>query len=482
MFGIDFYPTPEHVVELMCSDLELHGKNVLEPSAGKGNIVDYLNDNGAKVFTCEIDDNLAKLIQAKSKFIASDFLTLTKADVSHIDIIVMNPPFSKDDKHILHAFEIAPDGCEIVALCNWNTLKNTFSTSRKQMVQKIELNGTYENISKVFRDSERPTNVEIGLIKYRKPYVESEFFDYFDYELDDEENDQHAGIMPYNAVRDCVGRYIQACQLFDEMSKQAVEMNRLVGMFGVKSIAFSLTEGEKEQSVHDFKIELKKKSWKWIFDKMNMHKYMTSKLKEQINEFCEKQSAVPFTMKNIYKMFEQVVGTHDGRMKEALVQCFDNITKHHHENRYYLKGWKTNSHYMINKKFIVNHVIDQFYVKHDNKMSIRWDDYRMDDIVKALNYFTGKRHVVSLRDWSIYKCEYDYQGNFKLSVDINPNTSSKEYIREQKQFGQWYDFSFFEIKIYKLGSMHVKFKDPVVWEIFNREVANKKGFILPDKF
>ena len=66
----------------MTAGLEIHGKHILEPSAGSGNIV--------------------------------DFLTLEKTDVSHFDFIIMNPPFSTQNDHILHAWEIAPAGCQIV--------------------------------------------------------------------------------------------------------------------------------------------------------------------------------------------------------------------------------------------------------------------------------------------------------------------------------------------------------------------------------
>ena len=36
--------------------------------------------------------------------------------ISHIDFIVMNPPFSNADKHILHALKLHRAGCKIIAL------------------------------------------------------------------------------------------------------------------------------------------------------------------------------------------------------------------------------------------------------------------------------------------------------------------------------------------------------------------------------
>ena len=76
--------------------------------------MDYLNEYGAKnVLTCEIDQDLQKILKTKSIFIADDFLNINSEQVSHIDLIVVNPPFSNADKHILHAYEIAPRGCKI---------------------------------------------------------------------------------------------------------------------------------------------------------------------------------------------------------------------------------------------------------------------------------------------------------------------------------------------------------------------------------
>ena len=42
MFGKDFYPTPDNVIERMLANVDMYDKVILEPSAGKGNIVDFL--------------------------------------------------------------------------------------------------------------------------------------------------------------------------------------------------------------------------------------------------------------------------------------------------------------------------------------------------------------------------------------------------------------------------------------------------------
>ena len=92
----DFYPTPDEVIVKMMMGENFVGKTILEPSAGKGNIVDWLKTNGAReVIACENDPYNLKLLRGKCQIIANDFLTVTSDMVSHIDMIVMNPPFSR---------------------------------------------------------------------------------------------------------------------------------------------------------------------------------------------------------------------------------------------------------------------------------------------------------------------------------------------------------------------------------------------------
>lgn len=121
----DLYPTPKAVIEQMLSGVDLFGKTVLEPSAGLGDIVDFCIGSGATVLAVENEVNLRTILQSKCKVIGDDTMKITSDQISHIDYIIMNPPFSADERHIIHLYEIAPEGCTIIALCNWETIANT---------------------------------------------------------------------------------------------------------------------------------------------------------------------------------------------------------------------------------------------------------------------------------------------------------------------------------------------------------------------
>ena len=48
IFDEEFYPTPTEVIDQMMNGEPVIGRHILEPSAGSGNIVDWLYSHGAE--------------------------------------------------------------------------------------------------------------------------------------------------------------------------------------------------------------------------------------------------------------------------------------------------------------------------------------------------------------------------------------------------------------------------------------------------
>ena len=167
----DFYPTPSAVIDKMLTDDSPAGLVVLEPSAGSGNIVRKLNECGAaEVLVCEKDPNLQRVLRGeKCRLIASDFLTVTAEEVSHVRMIVMNPPFSQGARHIEHAYNIAPAGCVIVSLVNSSNLGSSYLRSYNKLQELVKLHGYSEDLGAVFaEDAERQTRCRVSLVKLWK--------------------------------------------------------------------------------------------------------------------------------------------------------------------------------------------------------------------------------------------------------------------------------------------------------------------------
>ncbi len=501
MFNPDFYPTPNEVIFQMLEGVNITDKVILEPSAGKGNIIDYLNDNGAKeVLFCELNEDLAHISSQKARFLKADFLELESSDISHVDLIVMNPPFSGDEKHILHAFNIAPAGCKIISLCNAQTIVNPYSQSRKELKNNINLYGNYTSLGNCFENSERTTGVEIGLVTLQKAGAKysTEFEGFF---MEDEEEPEGTGIMSYNIVRDLVNRYVESIKIFDRQLEEAQRMNQLTkGYFSVK-IGMSITDNEKPVQRADFKKEMQKSGWKFIFAKMNMQKYATKGMRDDINKFVEEKIEIPFTMRNIYVMLANVVQTQGETMDKAILEVFDQVTKHYHENRFNVEGWKTNSNYLLNQKFIIPSMVKVGYSGQVSPSSWSSGNFeRIEDLIKAICYITGDNydHTISLNNFinnqykikegekylgydSYFNDLYHFNGaNAKKEKYINSGISVE--IEDSKvEFGQWIKWGYFNIKCFKKGTIHFEFLDRELWGRFNQRVAKIKGFPLYEK-
>lgn len=463
MFNKDFFPTPLEVIQIMTEGETLTDKVFLEPSGGKGDLVDYLLNAGAKnVIACENDEDLKKILQTKCTVIESDFLNLTSDRVSHIDYIIMNPPFSADDKHILHAYNIAPAGCKIISLCNLSTIENLYTSTRKELKNIIDSLGNYQDLGDCFSEAERKTGVKVGLIKIQKAGESSktEFDGFF---MDEEpEEAQENGIMSYNVVRDLVNRYVQAAKIYAEVLTVKQRLNNITGDFfgGDLGIQVSL-------NYEDYKKELQKSGWSFILNKMNLTKYTTRGVREDINKFVEQQKQIPFTMRNIYHMLDMVVQTAGQRMDKAILEAFDRVTEHHHDNRHNVKGWKTNSHFLVGKKFILPNMISpakeySYTSSSYNSLKSSYDGI-IPDFEKALCYVTGDPFETS----EFVNGRWEKYGINTVNSSINRNI-----------YGEWYNSHFFKYKGYKNGNMHFEFVSDKVWQQFNQIVSKLKGYPL----
>lgn len=506
MFNGDFYPSPVEVIEQMTFGLDLYGKNILEPSAGKGNIIDYCKEQGAKVYACEINPDLAIIAAKKAnKFIKNDFLDVTSGEISHIDIILMNPPFSADEKHVIHAYNIAPEGCTIVSIVNSNTLRNNYTTSREVLSRLIKDYGKSQNIGSAFSDSERKTDVEVSIVTIYKPRTtkDTEFDGFFDMNNEGESDGIESGLMTFNEIRDTVNRYIGAVKMFDSVIQSASEINKLISpinSFANISFGAFMEDRDRRHELREisrttFKKELQKSAWREVFGKLKLEKYLTQKVKEDLNKFIESQENVPFTMGNIYRMMQLIIGTHQSRMNQILCLAFDTICEFSNENNTYGEGWKTNANFLVKQRFIHPHICeyDTRWPSENLKVHYRYAD-KMDDIIKALCLITGENYEdhIDLRNYFDYPYhlqrkdgtllgsnKYCYQTRER--AQFAANQMLKEGIEVSvyqvgKEWGKWHDWGFFRVRGYKKGTMHFEFKDENVWALFNQKVAEIRGW------
>ena len=335
----------------------------------------------------------------------------------------------------------------------------------RKLQEVVKLYGSSEFLGDVFSTSERKTNVNVSLVKlYKQADGEDEFSGYFFSQEDEDAANQNTkeGLIPYNVVRDLVNRYISAVKLFDSVMEASNQINEIakIEKFSLP-IYFTAVNAEDRSTTitrAQYKKELQKYYWRVIFRKLNMEKFATSKLHQQINRFVEKQSNVPFTMNNVYSVLNMVIQTTGQRMRTALSEAFDLICSLSAENSTAGETWKTNANHMVNRKFIVSW-ITEYDTRWPNpfvRLKIGGNKDKIEDICKALCFLTGT----------------DYNNMESLSHIVYEN---------QLAWGGWFDWGFFRCRAYKKGTMHFEFKDEKVWMMFNQEVAKERGWSLPKK-
>jgi hypothetical protein len=139
-----------------------------------------------------------------------------------------------------------------------------------------------------------------------------------------------------------------------------------------------------------------------------------------------------------------------------LVEAVDRFTKHTHENRYNVEGWKTNEGHLLAQKFIVPYMVEKGW-SNKNSIRLRSSSYadNIKDLIKVLCSLTGK--------------------NYDDFIDLY------HFLDDKSEFGKWMDWGFFHIKGFKKGTLHLKFKDEKIWQRLNQQYAKIKGQVLPEK-
>ena len=138
-------------------------------------------------------------------------------------------------------------------------------------------------------------------------------------------------------------------------------------------------------------------------------------------------------------------------MTRALCEAFDTICSLSAENSTAGETWKTNSNYMVNRRFICDWITTQRWGDFDVEYSGNGE--KITDVCKALCYMTGTE--------------------FKTIGSLYDHVSSH---RKEIEWGKWFEWGFFRCRGYKKGTMHFEFIDENVWARFNQEVAKSKGW------
>ena len=139
----DFYSTPIESIEKLLDNfiIEKSNINILEPSAGNGNIIKVLRDKGIDGNITAVEtrgEEYNNLINLADKVVIDDFLQWNTN--KNFDLIIGNPPFSLAREFLEKCFEISNEKTKIVMLLRTSFLE---SKTRYNFWQKHPLSGLY---------------------------------------------------------------------------------------------------------------------------------------------------------------------------------------------------------------------------------------------------------------------------------------------------------------------------------------------------
>lgn len=158
----------------MPTDEDYRLLDVLEPSAGKGDIADTVRCRGHRVKCVEISHRLCEILSAKDlDYLQEDFLCTSERFLGTFDRIVMNPPFENHQAidHIMHAFGFLRPGGILVAIMPPSAVSQTFKKTTMFLEWLNNLDAIYvEGLpAGAFRDGFVSTGVSARYVTIRKP-------------------------------------------------------------------------------------------------------------------------------------------------------------------------------------------------------------------------------------------------------------------------------------------------------------------------
>lgn len=483
MFGVDFYPTPEMLINQLINPYWVDGKysncfpiykyDILEPSAGAGNILDVLKTVSGysvhniagffeKVTCLEIDPDLRIMLQGKGYNIAgTDFLSWKPQ--KEFNLILMNPPFSAGVDHILHAWEILNNG-DIACILNAETVKNPYSEKR-QLLQRIinDNQGTVEYVENAFTDAERKTDVEIAIVRLSKKSRANKL----DFDFENVKDERQFSFNMYGgsheiANRDVIGNLVAE---FDRCRDRFIDAMKaihfLTGSTG--KLGFSdadikrmfehfLTHRDTLKTYNVFSDELRRSAWDKVFRDTKAREYMSGGMLKKFEQFQKTQGELSFSKENIINMLGTLINNQSEIYQAVIEEMFDLFTKYYKENRTHVEGWKTNDAFKVNRRVILPWIVEKTFSNHFT-VSYR-SRTNLDDIDRALCFITG-----------------DKLSNIKTISDT---------VRECKCSGQRQHSQFFEVKCYLKGTIHLQFIEEWHWRKFNLVATSKKNWIPYD--
>lgn len=473
MFGTEFFPTPKPVIHKMLKKISSDARHFLEPSAGNGDIAEAIVEKRGRYTRDKVDciesapELVAVLMDKDFSVVGHDWLEYE--GVCYYDAIVMNPPFSNGDDHLLKAWDFLHNG-EIVCLLNEETIKNPHTAARKRLAAIIEKHGEVEFLGDVFSKAERKTGVNVAMVYLKKESQDDTIDLWANVTAEKAVKDDIGGDANMLAIRDNLGNMQHYYDKANEHMHMAFQHIRKAGLYLSANDIYIGQDYDKilelaYKNINDAKAEFGRKhrrdAWMHVFNQMEFHKWLDKKQREEFVRDIERNGNIPFTKENIKGTLENVFLQRGQLFEQSVANVFDELTRYYKGNTNHTEGWKTNDSYKVNKKIVFpwgckfeKDYGRYFCTYHGSQIDI------YHDLDRVLCVLSGKDFA---------KCGTIAQA-MRRKFEILGRGVSQGFDNETES-------EFFLIKFWMKGTVHLTFKDKDLWARFNITAAKGKQWL-----
>lgn len=492
MIGPEFFPTPANIARQMLDKISTDAENFLEPSAGRGDIADVIHErhndrygrSRVNIDVIESDPTLAAALDAKEhvKVVGYDWLSYT--GVSFYDAILMNPPFSNGDEHLLKAWDFMHDG-EIVCLLNEETVLNPYTASRQRLAKIIAENGSVEYLGECFKRADRTTDVRVAMVYLRKK-ADDDTVDLWATMTEEKRVDDSIGPdEAMLAIRDNLGNmqhyYDMAnehmLKAFNHIRKAKIYMdaNHISGYRNNEKHDYgsilAIALGNINSARAEFARKHRRDAWFQVFEQMQFRKWLDKKQTEAFLRDVERNGNIPFTADNIKATLENVYLQRKKLFEQSCANVFDELCRYFKGNGNHTEGWKTNDSYKVNEKLIFPYgcqwdaIMGRFELRYSGPIDI------YNDLDRILCVLDGENFEECLTIGEALRHKFKQFGS-RWGAAIVGGTQ-QQYSTGNNSCQSRY----FDIKFWKKGTVHLKFRNRELWERFNITASAGKKWL-----
>ena len=497
-----FFPTPSEIAGKLFSGIDWRGVGtILEPSAGKGDLLQYakrvsigrtyqgymnhLIDRNLDIDCVEIDPDLQHILVGKGyRVVHDDFLTFRTR--KRYDLILMNPPFDKGDLHLLHAMALCENGGQVACILNAETIRNPYTNSRKALAKELRrYNAQIRFIDNAFARAQRKADVDIAIINVSIPTTNSADTSIYDRLKKAREHEETGAgrkdeIAPGDTVERLIREYDLLCESGIELMKvfngvspyiRAEKDESAMPIISLEIDGHRIYRYCDKSAINGFLKRARRRYWEELFNIPELRERMTSAMQDEYHATIRDMQDYEFSAFNVQQVLGKIMGQlHEG-VETTIMKCFEKLSNEHayhkdiqNDNIHYYNGWKTNKAHRVNRTCIIPTwgCFAKEY-KPDKKGNYR-DVYThidangcfrlLDDLEKALDYLDKGETPRTNLAWA-------------LEAAARAGRSSN------------IECKYFSVTFYKKGTCHIRFRDERIVDRLNIYAGRKKSWLPP---